>query len=137
MNTKHILCQIKTEKCLFMRYITCGPSIFLLTKTSGHGGFAACFRRFLLKNYKFDTNLVQGVLCWRCLFRLWKNKCVSRKPCKWTVEEWFSTKWTNESTKINHVDREPCKWRTACTIKTQINLVLLFLLDRLGGFSHA
>ena len=43
----------------------------------------------------------QGVLCLHCFLRLWKNNCVSRKQC--IAKEWFSTEWTNQSTKINRV----------------------------------
>ena len=61
---------------------------------------------------------VQGVLCLRCFFRLWKNNCVSRKPCKRRSDLVLNRQmiYQNKPHYLeNQVVREPCKRRTACT----------------------
>jgi len=64
---------------------------------------------------------IQGVLYLGCFLRRWKNKRVSRKPCKGRSDLVLKGQMRVPKNKQcyfeNHVVREPCKRRTVCTFK--------------------
>ena len=76
--------------------------------------------------FKYYQNIIviaqiQGVLCLGCFLRRWKNKRVSRKPCKGRSDLVLKGQMRVPKNKQcyfeNHVVREPCKRRTVCTFK--------------------
>ena len=65
-----------------MYHVSCPPHTFTNLQSlipNFHNSEEFLFVYLLLL---FSSTLVQEVLCLRRFLRLWKNNCVSRKPCK-------------------------------------------------------
>mgnify|MGYP007123555277 CR=1 FL=1 len=55
---------------------------------------------------------IQGVLCLRCLLRLWKNNPVRRKPWKQRIDLGENTLWSTAAFSSNPSSLRPVFWTT-------------------------